>query len=67
MKDDKKDTTENKVENAISVETTIKADTVLSLEEKLENNMFGKLFKMTKEIMENENGVDGVRAMYDFL
>ena len=76
IEDNKNNTTEDdksiedskdEVENTTPTETAIQAETVSSLEEKLENNMFGKLFKITKEIMENENGVDGVKAMYDLI
>ena len=50
------------IENPIEVEEA--EDVIAKLEKELENNIFGKLFKTTIDIMNNENGVDGVREMY---
>lgn len=50
------------IENPIEVEEA--EDVIAKLEKELENNIFGKLFKTTIDIMNSENGVDGVREMY---
>ena len=62
-----KDVEENKaVNDAIedSIEVEESEDIIAKLEKELENNIFGKLFKTTRDIMNNENGVDGVREIY---
>jgi hypothetical protein len=40
------------------------SDIINEIQDKLDNNMFGKFFKMTKEIVDSEDGIKSVREKY---
>lgn len=46
------------------VEAKESEDAIAKLEKELENNMFGKLFKTTKDLLNNEKGADEIVAKY---